>query len=74
MRRIALALGSVVAAGTLALAVPGSALAAEGVLVVPRVGLRRRAHRGRRLPGLHDLGVRRERIHPLKGDRTGGRG
>ncbi|MEV0439929.1 hypothetical protein AB0I84_01160 [Streptomyces spectabilis] len=34
MRRIALALGSVVAAGTLALAVPGSALAAEGTLVV----------------------------------------
>ncbi|MEW2526157.1 hypothetical protein [Streptomyces sp. NPDC047071] len=33
-RRTALALGSVVAAGTLALALPGSALAAEGVLVV----------------------------------------
>lgn len=34
MRRIALALGSAVAAGTLALALPGSALAAEGVLIV----------------------------------------
>ncbi|MFI8928711.1 hypothetical protein ACIG3E_13665 [Streptomyces sp. NPDC053474] len=34
MRRIALALGSLVAAGTLALALPGSALAAEGVLIV----------------------------------------
>ncbi|MFD9883423.1 hypothetical protein ACFWZT_18410 [Streptomyces alboflavus] len=34
MRRIALALSSVVTAGTLALAVPGTALAAEGSLVV----------------------------------------
>ncbi|MGK5627968.1 hypothetical protein [Streptomyces sp. URMC 123] len=34
MRRIALSLGSLMAAGTLAFAVPGSAVAAQGVLVV----------------------------------------
>ncbi|MGA4841353.1 hypothetical protein [Streptomyces sp. G45] len=34
MRRFALTVGSLVAAGTLAFAVPGSAVAANGVLVV----------------------------------------
>ncbi|GGO47594.1 hypothetical protein [Streptomyces lasiicapitis] len=34
MRRFALTLGSLVAAGMLALAVPGSAVAAHGVLVI----------------------------------------
>ncbi|WP_269854738.1 hypothetical protein [Streptomyces sp. RPT161] len=38
MRRIATALGAVVTAGTLALAIPGSAYAATGNLVINGVG------------------------------------